>query len=246
MTRRVHVDSLQSGESVLSDAQAHHVRDVLRSQVGQIVEAFDNAGHVARATVVQIGRNEVRLSVDAADISTPRSDPDGPAIIVASAVPKAGRADWMVEKLSEFGAAAFMPLSTARSVVKPNGENKPDRWRRIATESAKQSRRSGVMRIDALSNVSDALTQAIGGGGAVWMTPDENAQPIAEVLDQFAAARCVTIFIGPEGGWDGKEADEFKRRGAVAARFGRSTILRTETAAIAAAAWVLHRRITKI
>jgi 16S rRNA (uracil1498-N3)-methyltransferase len=247
MTRRVHVQSLLAGDFDLSQRESHHLRDVLRVCAGEIVEAFDDAGHLARAKVVHVGRNEVRLHIDAADITTATANPDGPAIIIASAVPKAGRADWMVEKLSEFGASAFVPLSTARSVVKPSGEHKPDRWRRIATESAKQSRRDGVMHIDALMTVPDALEQASGAGAAtVWMTPDTSARPVAEVLDECAAAAAarVTIFIGPEGGWAAAEAEEFERRGSIAARFG-GTILRTETAAIAAVAWLALRRLKK-
>jgi 16S rRNA (uracil1498-N3)-methyltransferase len=248
MARRVYVQTVQAGETVLSETEAHHVRDVLRIKTGETVEVFDHAGRLADATVEQVGRNEVRLRVEAADITAEPRDPAGPAIVIASAVPKAGRADWMVEKLSEFGAAGFVPLSTARSVVKPSGENKPDRWRRIATESAKQSRRSGIMRIDVLMTVPEALAQATGAGAAaVWMTPAHEAEPLAEVLDRCAVESLtrVTIFIGPEGGWDGNEAAEFSRRGATAARFGE-TILRTETAAMAAAAWIALRRFKSL
>jgi 16S rRNA (uracil1498-N3)-methyltransferase len=162
---------------------------------------------------------------------------------VASSIPKGGRADWMVEKLSELGAAALVPLTTARGVVKPAGENKADRWRRIATESAKQSHRVGVMRIAAVSSVDDALASAVvDGESAVWMTPDENAASFADVMDERAGQKRVTIFIGPEGGWDEREAAGFRRGGAAAARFGRN-ILRTETAAITAAGWVALRRL---
>ena len=86
----------------------------------------------------------------------------------------------MVEKLSELGAAAFIPLITARSVVHPEGRGKRDRWQRLATESAKQSRRVGVMRIEELTKLEDALAAAAGAGW--YLSPGDDAVGVSEAV----------------------------------------------------------------
>src|SRR5687767_15989799 len=94
--------------------------------------------------------------------SVDEAGPRGLDWTIAAAVPKGDRADWMVEKLSELGVEEFIPLASARSVVLPEGRNKRERWVRIATEAAKQSRRGGVMRVGELTPVAEALkTEAV-------------------------------------------------------------------------------------
>src|SRR5205823_5762281 len=139
-------------EIKLDATQSHHARDVLRLSDGAVVELFDNAGAVARGQIVAVDPHVVVRVESIANGVDPSLE-----IVVASAVPKGERADWMIEKLSELGVSKFTPLATARSVVHPRGTGKMQRWRRIAVESAKQSRRAGVMRIDELMDLSDAL-----------------------------------------------------------------------------------------
>src|SRR5678816_394715 len=112
------------------------------------------------------------------------------------------RADWMVEKLSELGVLEFVPLAAARSVVLPERRGKRDRWLRIATEAAKQSRRAGVMRITELAPLDDALVRAKAAGAAWFLsTEEEYATPIGEAVGRTPPRNGITAFIGPEGGW---------------------------------------------
>jgi 16S rRNA (uracil1498-N3)-methyltransferase len=234
--RRIHTPVLQEGDNALRPAQAHHARAVLRLCDGDEVEVFDNAGRTAvgvlryhgETTVVQV-RKIVTSGATALRWS------------VASAVPKGERADWMVEKLSELGAEAFIPLATARSVVLPEGRNKRDRWARIATESAKQSRRPGVMRIDPLTPLADAIGtladgNAIGESIGWCLSTGEAAMPIAAAARDYAG-RILTLFIGPEGGWTPEEAARMSAAGIAEIRL-TGTVLRVETAAVAAGAVV--------
>src|SRR5205823_12780865 len=120
------------------------------------------------------------------------------------------RADWMVEKLSELGAAAWLPLITARGVVLPEGKNKRERWARIASESAKQCRRRGILRIAELTPLSQAARIVTDTGGTAWcLSLADDAAPVATVLADARPAR-LTVFVGPEGGWTAGEADEMR------------------------------------
>jgi 16S rRNA (uracil1498-N3)-methyltransferase len=211
----------------LDQAGSRHARDVLRLEAGTEVEVFDDAGDVASGVIVALDPL-VAVQVDAIEAG----DANVIDITVAAAVPKGDRADWMVEKLSELGVVRFIPLATTRSVVLPEGKNKRERWTRIATESAKQSRRRGVMQIEDLTKVSDAMTQAA-GTGAIVLSTDAHARPILDALSQKTAR--VTLFIGPEGGWTDEELQLFQQHDVTPVKL-TDTVLRVETAALVAAA----------
>jgi 16S rRNA (uracil1498-N3)-methyltransferase len=231
--RRLHVPALRVGELTLDPAQARHARGALRLEEGAEVEVFDEAGNVATGTLAYSGAHGA--SVRVAKIRTPAGDEGGAGFSwsVASAVPKGERADWMVEKLSELGAAAFIPLVTARSVVHPEGRGKRDRWQRLATESAKQSRRVGVMRIDELTKLEDAVATAAGAGW--YLSPSDDALRASEAVAARGLTDRLLLFIGPEGGWTPHEEETMRGAGLTPVRL-TDTILRVETAAVAAAA----------
>ena len=233
MLRRVHTSKLYVGRIELDHAGSRHARDVLRLEIGGEVEVFDDAGGVARGAIVAL---EPAVVVQVEAIDAVGGDANVTDITVAAAVPKGDRADWMVEKLSELGVARFVPLAAARSVVLPEGKNKRDRWQRIATESAKQSRRRGVMRIDELTKVDLATTQAA-GTRAIVLSTGPNAKPVLDALAGAPPPPGVTLFVGPEGGWTDEELELFAQHDVVAAKL-TDTILRVETAALVAAAVV--------
>jgi 16S rRNA (uracil1498-N3)-methyltransferase len=231
--RRLHVPALRVGELTLDPAQARHARGALRLEEGAEVEVFDEAGNVATGILAFSGARGASVRVMEVHSSAGSADSAAFSWSIASAVPKGERADWMVEKLSELGAAAFIPLITARSVVHPEGRGKRDRWQRLATESAKQSRRVGVMRIEELTKLEDA----VGAGTGWYLSPSGDAIGMSEAIATTGPSGRLQLFIGPEGGWTPQEEDTMRRAGLKPVRL-TDTILRTETAAVAAAAVV--------
>lgn len=227
MIRRLHTPALFVGDVPLDPTQARHARDVLRLEDGTEVEVFDDAGATASGTLHFRGAKDAFVRVEHIEAPTPQSTP---RLTIASAIPKGERADWMIEKLSEFGVAEFIPLATERSVVKPEGKNKYERWARIATESAKQSRRAGVMRIEELRPPREAIRDP---GSTFYLSTAPDAVPLSSVLSNDPAD--LTLLIGPEGGWTDAETQWFESSGIRGVKL-TPTILRVETAAIAAAA----------
>ena len=227
VTRRLYVPRLHLGSVQLPDAEAHHARDVLRIEQMTTVELFDDDGKTGSGKLRFDGQHGASVAVEeiAAAVAHRLH------LTIASAVPKGERADWMVEKLSELGVARFIPLATMRSVVLPGGTNKKQRWERLAIESAKQSRRAGVMRIDDLT----PLALAIASGW--YLSTQDGAVNIGQMLQRNRAID-LRLFIGPEGGWTEAECAAFDAAGLTAVRL-TDTILRVETAAVAAAAVVM-------
>ena len=232
MLRRVHLSKLTTGSIALPQAEAHHVRDVLRLEAGSQLELFDNSGNVATGIIKHV--NVANVVVDIESIA--QANMPAATLTVAAAIPKGDRADWMVEKLTELGVNQFIPLVAERSVVVPAGRNKIQRWERIAIESAKQSRRAGVMQIAPIASLDEIISS---GSNAIYFSTTPDAIPIAMVLAELKVAD-LTLLIGPEGGWSEIELTRMKSAGFVATGL-TSTILRVETAAIVAAALVMCR-----
>ena len=115
MPRRLLVQSLSPGLIELASDQAHHARDVLRLLEGDGVELFTADGRTAAAVLTSVTATAVVADVrEVCEAAASAID-----LTIASAVPKAARADWMIEKLSELGVASFVPLMTDRIVVHP-------------------------------------------------------------------------------------------------------------------------------
>lgn len=227
MARRLLVPLLHPGLITLPDDQAHHARNVLRLAIAEEVELFTAAGQSAPGIIVQLSPHTVVVEVKAIHHPETRFQ-----LTIASAIPKGARADWMIEKLSELGVAIFVPLITERSVVHPEGKNKLDRWQRLAEESAKQSRRPGVMQIQPLTPLPDILKNLT---LIAYLSTAPDSQPLPSILPLRSAS--LSVLVGPEGGWSDTEIALFQDRHLTPITLG-GTILRVETAAIAAASVV--------
>lgn len=228
MIRRLHVNDLRPGLLELDERQSHHARDVLRLQVEQEVELFDDAGNTASGRIL---KTSPRVAVEAGAVQSPRAD--AIRIIIASAIPKAARADWMVEKLSELGVARYVPLLTARGVVQAEGQNKRQRWQRLAEEAAKQCRRAGVMEIAEPCELGKLVARNAGTGW--YFSTTGGAVAVNQAAESVGRdCRELLLLIGPEGGWTEAEEQLMRQRGLTPVSLG-TTILRVETAAMAAA-----------
>jgi 16S rRNA (uracil1498-N3)-methyltransferase len=210
---------------VLTHGDAHHLFDVLRLRPGESVVAADGSGRWCPCLVAPAtgGRPWSRT-----DLST-LLDPDGPvvhdpraepAVTVAFAPTKGDRPEWVVQKLTELGVDRIVPLRTARSVVRWEGERgrrAVDKLSRVAREAAAQCRRTRLPEVGGVTTL-DELASVV-GPGLVLARPGGGPPTLARTV----------VAVGPEGGWDPDEE----------ARFGPGlglgpTVLRAETAAVAA------------
>jgi 16S rRNA (uracil1498-N3)-methyltransferase len=228
MARRIHLPEFRLGTARLSDPQARYLRDVLRLQAGDPIEVFGTAGLVGHGAVSEVGRDGVVIEIT--EIEPARKS--GVHLAIVAAVPKGGRADWMVEKLAELGVSEFFPLAAQRSVVAPKGDKKFERWERLATEASRQSGRDTVMEIHPLTTLKDLL--ALPTNGVRWhLSLQEGAAGMLELLATPPESRL--FFLGAGGGWGVEENKLFESAGSPGVRL-TDTTLRIETAALAAAA----------
>ena len=206
----------------------------MRKRVGDRLTLFDGAGTEADAEIVALARTSATLRLC-------ECQPDPPAtrapVILATAVPKADRLRWLVEKATELGVDRLIPLQTSRSVVAP-GTVKLDKMRQAVVEACKQSGRNRLMTIDSLIPWKQFLTDAV--PTQATLVADRGGPPLASLDLAAFAATPLLLVIGPEGGFSATEVHEAVAAGAHTVCLG-SNILRTETAAIAlAAVFLMH------
>ena len=217
----------------LDRAEAHHLLHVLRLKVGDSVTLFDGKGGEAAAEIVAMSRSSA--TVRAGEV-VQRAPQARLKLTLAVCVPKGKHADMIVEKGTELGMAAFLPVVAQRNVADPRAreEGKLAQWRRVATESCKQCGRSDVPAIEPVAT----FKEVIGRGDftrrlLAMMSPE--AVPLAEALRECAAGDSVMVVIGPEGGLTEAEEQAAVTAGFVPVSLGPNR-LRVETAAIAVAA----------
>jgi 16S rRNA (uracil1498-N3)-methyltransferase len=142
--------------------------------------------------------------------------------------------DFVVEKLTELGAASIVPLKSERTIVTDVSAQKIERWRRLAKTAAQQSGRTEIPAIPDPVAFDDLLGAF--GKYDVVLFPWELASgpPLRERLPALVQdARSILVVIGPEGGFSHAEANAAERAGGHLISLG-GTILRTETAALVA------------
>lgn len=213
---------LRPGTVVLTGAEAHHGRSVLRLAPGDRVRLFDGAGRHAVATVTAVDKRALHCALAEVASVAPGAMQ---RLRILVAAPKGPRFEDMVRPLTELGVGEIGPLRCARSVREP----RLDRARRIAVEASKQCRR---VWLPAIGPVVDFATLAKPEGRFILLDPDGVAVDPGPPQE-------TTLVIGPEGGFTADERAHLGSLGARPVRIARP-VLRIETAAVAAAAIWSH------
>jgi 16S rRNA (uracil1498-N3)-methyltransferase len=228
-------DDVEGRLITIRDPRAlHHLVRVLRVGLGDPIECLDGSGRAYQGRVLRRGSKE--LVVEIAGESAGRSIPLEIHLGVALIRPE--RFEWMVEKATELGVSAILPLVTARTIVRvpvARVEARLQRWRRIAVEAAQQC---GVARVPAVHppQVFNEAVAALAGPSALTLMPTLalKGAPLREALEGLRTQDRVAALIGPEGDFTPEEASEAQRHGARPVSLG-ALVLRTETAALALA-----------
>ena len=215
----------------ITGADAHHAARALRIRPGEEITVSDGRGTVVRARCADVSQSAVTADVFARD----HVEQPVPAVIVFPAVPKAGKLETIVQKLTEIGIDEIRPWFAERSVVKWDASKTvahAERLRAVAREAAMQSRRAFLPLVADPSELSELPNPTV-------ILHEGAARALSSVLPSVIP-HGVGVVVGPEGGLTDDEVERFSGLGAYPASLGAS-ILRTETAAIVGPALVLAR-----
>ncbi len=230
MRRRFFVEQFADRSAVMQDEAAHHLGRVLRAQVGQLYELSDGQS-------VWLGRID-SISRDRIDFSLVEPIPSpAPSLNVTLllSIVKFDSFEWALEKATELGVTAVVPIAAARSekALLVAAPKRAARWTKILLESSQQSRRVRLPELKDLTSVQDAFSSQA-AGLRIILSERTSASPFKKVLTGASATHAI-LAIGPEGGWTDQEFSSAHDSGFSEASLGHH-ILRTETAVAAALA----------
>ncbi len=252
--------SSDASRVTLETEEAHHLRDVLRLSVGDDVFVFDGAGREFRCRIESIaGRAKGRAAGETIlevceEVGAPHRESPF-RLTLAVALLKNEKFDWVVQKATELGVSAIVPVETRRADVrlergkhglKDDKEIMPRvaRWQRLALEAAKQSGRSFVPTVYAPRPFGDVIESR---AGILFSERDgENLRDAVSGLDVMRTGETqatreteLTALVGSEGGWTDEELTGARDAGWRIVTLGGRT-LRAETAAITVTVLMQH------
>src|SRR5579864_2851764 len=228
MTRRRWIaDEVSGNRAALIGEHARHLSQVLRAQVGHEFD-ISTGTEVRRSRVASVDPDRVEFELGDViphSITAP--------ITVALSIFKFDRMEWAIEKCTELGVSRVIPFIAARTEahLAAASTKRAERWKRIAKQASEQARRISPPEICAPIKFKDVL--GMNADVRIVLSETEQSLMLQDAIPQ--AATSILLAFGPEGGWKEQEITAFRDAGWTSASLG-STILRAETAVIAAVA----------
>ncbi len=231
----IHSTDVGNGVVNITDPLFSHISKSLRSKAGDSLLFNDDHGRRYHTTVVQITKHTLQATIQ--QVEDPPCSTH-PPLILAQALLKGEKMGWVIQKATELGVSAILPLITDRVILKLSGkqeETHQARWQRIALEAAQQSERWTLPTILPIQTFQKFLETPRQGSVIFMAEREEGASLLTIPCSTGKSTPGVTVVIGPEGGWSAGEVETAQSQNYQFATFGKE-ILRAETASLAALA----------
>ncbi len=232
--------SIEGAQVRLSAEQAHQISHVLRLKPGDAIVVLDDSGAQYDVTLTSIAPREAVGQV--MNKYQAGGEPATQLTLFQSLLVRE-KFEWVLQKGTEVGVARFVPVLTERSIVRDKRieESKRNRWRHIMTEAAEQSHRGRIPQLEQAVTFDEAIRQSADFDRCLIAALSHKAVLLRDALQGIKKGGSVALMIGPEGGFTPEEMAAACERGAVPMSLG-PRVLRTETAAVVAAALILYER----
>ena len=232
-------EQISGDRAVITGPDVNHIGNVLRMKPGEkvLLSAGEDWEYLCR--IEEITKEEVRLTV----FEENRDVRELPArITLWQGLPKSDKMELIVQKAVELGVSRIVPVETKRCIVKldpKKAENRVRRWQAIAESAAKQSGRHRIPEVGMPVSFREALMEA--AADQVRLIPYELAEGMdatRKIIEEIPEDSRISVFIGPEGGFEETEIREAEALGFRPVTLGKR-ILRTETAGLVIISFLL-------
>lgn len=216
-----------------------HMTKVLRLGVGDMICVSDSVQFEYEAEIAAIEKDYIEARI--LDKQKFAREPEL-KITLYQGVPKQGKMETIIQKTVELGVYSIIPVFTDRSVVIDHGNfhKKIERWQKIADEAVKQCKRGIIPQIQREMTFQEMMNDIVKYDLIIFPYENEENRTIKDLLRNLAVKpKNTAVIIGPEGGFSDQEAEALKKTGAQSVSLGK-TILRTETAGMAAIAMTMY------
>lgn len=241
---RCHIDHpLETGKQItLPEEQRRHIQKVLRLTAGQVITLFNGDGYDYLATLTTVSTTQASVTIQEKRINACESLL---RITLYQALLKSDKMEWVLQKATELGVAAVVPMVTEFSDARIKPERWPQkksRWQRIVISASTQSERASVphihdpMAVDQIK-LNNAPSIALHPRMASKNDCDDGQTGLHGCLPPTVTN--MNLLVGPEGGFSNHDIRMMNEQGARCVSLGKR-IMRAETAPIAAIAIIQH------
>ena len=237
--KRYFIDKpLAGAENVVLDGdEFHHMVNVMRTRLGDMVELFCGNGNNYLAQVVDIQKKQALLSIQSA---SPNPCEPTLKLDVYQALAKGDKLSLITQKITELGASGLFVFDSKFCDVKAN-TGKLDRLSLVSSSASKQCGRSSVLNVQGVVTIKQVCENIKNYDKFYVFYEAEEKDDFKNHLLKLinSDAKNIAIMIGAEGGFAPEEIEQLTKSGAIIVGLGKR-ILRTETAAIAGSALVMQ------
>lgn len=218
----------------LSDDNLHHLERVLRLRHGDTFLITDGKGAEYSCVLRPNGAFTV------GERQTPQREPRLQLTLVVPLL-KGDGFEWVLEKATELGVCAIIPVVTTRCVARDPGDEKMKRWRKIVVAAMLQCGGCRIPEVAPPFTLGDFCRQhnATCEDRPAFFFHEEAPLP-EKWTDHLSGSTAATLVTGPEGGFTHDEAGMLTGSGFRPVGLG-TRILKAETAPIVGATVLLHR-----
>ena len=216
----------------------HHMIKVLRLSEGDEIDISDCNEWEYRAKLVYLDKEQAEARIlDKQKFSAEPSI----AVTLFQGIPKQGKMELIVQKSVELGVKEIVPVFMDRTVVADKGNfgKKIQRWQKVSDEAVKQCRRGIIPEVCKPMKTDDVLKRFGDFDLVLFPYENESGVTIKDVLRGCEGVKSIAVIIGPEGGFSDAEAEAVVEAGGRSVSLGK-TVLRTETAGMAALAMIMY------
>jgi 16S rRNA (uracil1498-N3)-methyltransferase len=226
---KLFIDYTPIDEILLDGESARHIAKSLRMKVGDMLTVTDGKGNDFGCQIDEITRDTVHLKICYQQAS--QSEPDC-KVTIYQGVPKGSKLEDIIQKCVELGVTKIVPTLTKRCVSRPDEKSagkKNQRYQKISLEASQQSGRGIIPEIGEMITLKQAIANDDSETKIVFY--EGGGEPLKNIITPDT--KSVSIYIGPEGGFDKDEVEMIVNSGATQATLG-PRILRTQTAPVTA------------
>ena len=231
----VKADQVRDTEIIIIGEDVKHIKNVLRKQIGDIVEICNQETEKAyKCEISNLSEEQIKSKI----IEEISSDYDKIKVDIYQGLPKADKMELIIQKSIELGAHAIIPVDMKRCIVKLDSKSetkKIERWQKIAESAAKQSGRNILPKVSRVVQIKDLIELQNKYDAIIVCYENEKENFLKNELlslkRQGKQELHIAIVIGPEGGLEENDVQYLKTNGAKIVTLG-NRILRTETVAL--------------
>lgn len=222
-------EQIRNNQVFFNPEESKQIKNVLRLSARDRIMVLDNQGNSFTVEISDSDNKTLKGNIIEKKFQKPDSQF---TLSLGQALTKGSKIDFIIQKATELGIENMTFIETERSIIKykdVKAKKRLHRWNKIAKEAAEQSHRLTIPTISCCRNLNDFCSSNIHAELKLVFWEEEKEKKLRDYIENAIAISCLSILIGPEGGFSKKEIELTRKFGFIPVGLG-SRILKTETA----------------